>query len=343
MRIADLPLCSLIAHKGVLVAVADPTIVSSPGPSAGPATIEGRSPTQLFWLRFKQDRVAIAGGIFLIVLILLALLAPVISSDVIHHGPNQIFSYMTDPDFGLPKGPDRSFLFGADSVGRDVLVRTMYGLRTSLVVAFLATGVSLLIGIVLGLIAAYYGGAIDTIVSRSTEIVLALPLLLLSIGIATACGQISSEGCFGGFIKPGLSLVVFIIALFSWPYIARLIRGFALSVKEKEFIEASRSMGAGNLRIMRREMLPSLVAPIIIYGTLMIPSNILFEAYLSFLGIGIPQTTPSWGRMISEATSLYTVAWWLMFFPGMALILTTLAFNLLGDGLRDALDPRTGR
>jgi peptide/nickel transport system permease protein len=136
---------------------------------------------------------------------------------------------------------------------------------------------------------------------------------------------------------------VFVIALFSWPYIARIVRGNTLSIREKEFVDASRSLGAGSIRIMAREVLPNLIAPIIIYATLLIPSNILFEAALSFLGLGVPQTTPSLGQMLADAAGIFDVAWWLMLFPGLFLVATTLAFNLVGDGLRDALDPRTGR
>jgi peptide/nickel transport system permease protein len=172
--------------------------------------------------------------------------------------------------------------------------------------------------------------------------VLSLPVLLLSIGIAATC-SVTAEGCLGGLIEPGVTLVTFIIALFTWPYIARIVRGQVLSIREKEFIESARSLGSGSVRIMFREILPNLAAPLIVYSTLIIPSNILFEASLSFLGVGIPPDTPSWGRMISDASGgqLYTVAWWMLLFPGMALVLTTLAFNLVGDGLRDALDPRT--
>ena len=168
---------------------------------------------------------------------------------------------------------------------------------------------------------------------------LALPLLLFALGIAAAC-SVSNRGCFGGLIKPGLGLILFIIALFSWTYIARIIRGQTLSLREREFVDASRSLGASSSRIMFREVMPNLIAPTIIFATLIIPSNILFEAYLSYLGVGLPQTTPSLGRLISDAAGLYDTAWWLMIFPGIVLFLATLAFNLLGDGLRDALDPR---
>jgi peptide/nickel transport system permease protein len=181
------------------------------------------------------------------------------------------------------------------------------------------------------------------VISRLVDIVMSLPLLLFAIGIAAAC-SITSAGCLGGLIQPGLMLPVFIIALFNWTYIARIVRGQTLSIREREFIQASESLGATNWRIMFREILPNLVAPIIVYSTLIIPSNILFEAALSFLGVGIPQTTPSLGRMLADASSgqLFIAAPWMMLYPGVILVLMTLAFNLLGDGLRDALDPRGG-
>ena len=326
------------------MATTDPTLLtgSSPDVAVEVATVGGvvgRTPWQLFWLRFKQDKAALFGLGFIVFLILLALTAPLISKYIVHHGPNELFREQVS-DIGLPNGPSKHFWFGADPVGRDVFVRTIYGTRTSLLVAVFATGISLLIGVTLGIIAGYKGGAIDTLISRTIDVVLSMPLLVFAIGIAAAC-QI--KGCLGGAISPGLPLVVFIIALFSWTYIARIIRGQTLSIREREFIEASRSLGASSRRIITREILPNLVAPIIIYATLIVPGNILFEAYLSFLGLGVPQSTPSWGRMISDASSIFEVAWWLMVFPGLLLLLTTLAFNLLGDGLRDALDPKTSR
>lgn len=326
------------------MATADPTLLQQ-GPSvdvSAPEAIKGRTPWELFWYRFRQDKAAISGAIFIILLVLLAMLAPLIADKIIHHGPNDIHVREMTNEFGLPKGPTAQFWFGADRDGRDVFVRVIYGLRTSLVVAIVATGISMVIGVILGVVAGFFGGKIDTLVSRVTDIILAMPLLLFAIGISTAC-QVTREGCLGGIVKPGLFLVVFIIAIFSWTYIARIIRGQTLSLREREFIEASRSLGAGPGRIMFHEVVPNLVAPIIIYSTLVIPSNILFEAYLSFLGLGIPQTTPSLGRMISDATGLYEVAWWMMVFPGLFLFMTTLAFNLLGDGLRDALDPKDTR
>jgi peptide/nickel transport system permease protein len=300
-----------------------------------------RGPWELFWMRLKQDRAALGGAVFIFLLVLVALLAPVIAGWT-GHGPNDLFIREMTDDFGLPAGPNSEFWFGADSSGRDLFVRVLYGARTSLLVAVFATGVAVGIGVILGTLAGFYGGKLDTLISRAIDIILSLPLLLFAIGITAVCST-SREGCIGGLIKPGLPLVVFVISLFSWPYIARIVRGNTLSMKEKEFIEASRSLGAGDLRIIVTEVMPNLVAPIIVYTTLFIPNNIVFEASLSYLGLGVPQNVPSWGRMLSEASQIFEVAWWLMFFPGLFLFATTMAFNLLGDGLRDALDPRTGR
>ncbi len=304
------------------------------------AAARARSSWELFRARFVKDKAAVVGVVMIALLLLCGLAAPLFAR-ITGHGPNELFqNEMLDPTFGLPKGPNSEFWFGADSVGRDLFVRVMYGARTSLTVAIVATGLATLIGIVLGMLAGYRGGVVDTIISRAADIVLSLPVLLFAIGIATVC-SITAEGCLGGLLKPGLSLVIAIIAIFTWPNVARLVRGQVLSLREREFIEAARSLGARSWRIMFRELLPNLVAPIVVYATLMVPSNIIFEAALSFLGVGVPQTTPSWGRMLSDASSgqIFTVAWWMMLFPGLFLLATTLSFNLVGDGLRDALGP----
>ena len=305
--------------------------------------IEGRSPRQIFWMRFRQDRAALVGGITVAILILLAIFAGVISRHIVGHDPNTVYDYMTD-EYGIPKGPNSSFWFGGDASGRDLFVRVIYGARTSLLVAFIATTISMTVGVTVGVIAGYYRGFTDTLVMRLSDVVLALPVLLLAIGIASACGS-SPQGCLDGTLQPGLGLVIFVISAFSWPYIARIVRSSTLSLREKEFVEAARSLGASNSRIIRKEILPNLVAPIIIWATLLIPTNILFEAALSFLGLGVPIDTPSWGQALSNAANsgLYKDAPWLMIFPGIFLVVTTLAFNLLGDGLRDALDPRSSR
>jgi peptide/nickel transport system permease protein len=304
--------------------------------------VVGLSPGQLFWRRFKKDRFALAGIVFIIIMVALALSAPLFAA-LTGHGPNQVAPQTAlDPRYGLPVGPSGDYWFGADTAGGDLFVRVIYGARTSLTVALLSTSLSLAIGVTLGMMAGYYRGKIDTFVSRLIDIVLSLPVLLLALGLVAAC-SLSKTGCLGGLIRPGLLLVSYVIGLFSWPYIARIVRGQVLSLREKEFVEAARSQGAGDFRIMAREILPNVVAPIIVYTTLIIPNNILFEAALSFLGAGVPPDVPSWGKMLSEAATIFTVAWWMMFFPGFFLFLTTMAFNLVGDGLRDALDPRTAR
>jgi len=304
------------------------------------AAARARSSWELFRARFKQDKAAMAGVVILIILVILALAAPLFVR-ITGHGPNELFGdEMLTPDIGLPKGPNSEFWFGGDQVGRDVFIRTLYGARTSLTVAILATGLAALIGVSLGMLAGYRGGKTDTFISRLVDIVLSMPYLLVAIGFASVC-SISPNGCLGGLLQPGLSLVVAIIALFTWPNMARLVRGQALALREREFVEAARSLGARAPRIMFRELLPNLLAPIVVYATLLIPANILFEAALSFLGVGVPQSTPSWGRMLADASDgqLFTVAWWMMVFPGLFLLATTLSFNLVGDGLRDALGP----
>jgi peptide/nickel transport system permease protein len=327
----------------------------------------GRTPWQIFWRQFRRDRWALAGIAMIFLMLLLAIFAPVISS-VSGHTANNVNLDALD-DFGLPGAPSwwpcpegagqtttdpttgsvtvasgceaqAGYLLGVDDAGRDLFVRIAYGARTSLFIAFFATGLALVIGVVLGVIAGFFRGKVDTFISRTTDVVLSLPILLLALGLASACGA-SKEGCLGGLIKPGLFMVSLIIGLFSWPYISRIIRGQVLSLREKEFVEASRSLGSSNWRIMAREILPNVAAPLIVYTTLIIPANILFEAGLSFLGVGVPDTTPSWGQMLSTSSNAFTYAPWLMIFPGLALFATTLAFNLVGDGMRDALDPRT--
>jgi ABC-type dipeptide/oligopeptide/nickel transport system permease subunit len=311
-----------------------------PGAADSVAAARARSSWELFRHRFRQDKAAMAGVVMLAVLVLLALTAPLLSR-LVGHGPNELFGdEMLTPDIGLPKGPNADFWFGGDSVGRDVFVRVVYGARTSLTVAIVATGVATVIGVTLGMTAGFRGGKTDTFVSRVIDIVLSMPLLVVAIGVASVC-SVSSNGCLGGLLQPGLSLVIGIIALFTWPNMARLVRGQTLTLREREFVEAARSLGARTPRIMFKELLPNLLAPILVYATLLIPANILFEAALSFLGVGVPQSTPSWGRMLAEAATgqIFTVAWWMMLFPGVFLLATTLSFNLVGDGLRDALGP----
>jgi ABC-type dipeptide/oligopeptide/nickel transport system permease subunit len=235
--------------------------------------------------------------------------------------------------------PGVKHLFGVDPLGRDVFARVLYGARVSLLVAFVATGISMVVGVTLGMVAGFLRGWVDMAISRLIDVLLAFPILLLALGLAAACSL--GRGCFGGVIKPGLIVVIFVIAFVNWTFVARIVRGQVLSLREKEFVEASRSLGASNTRIIFKEILPNLVAPIIVYATLIIPQNILFEAALSFLGAGVQPPTASWGAMLADATSIFNTAWWYMVFPGAALLITVLAFNLVGDGLQDALHPKS--
>jgi len=307
---------------------------------AGEAGIVARSPQQLFWRRFRQDRFALVSLGFVVFLVFVALFAPLITSILGLPNPNTQNPNALD-SFGSPSGPSPEHLLGVDQLGRDVLSRTIYGARVSLEVAFLSTGVAVIIGVTIGMMAAFYGGWTDTLLSRFMDIVLAFPVLLMAIGLATACS--GQGGCLNGAIQPGLTVLVIVIALASWPYIGRIVRGQVLSLREMEFVEASRSLGASNRRIIFKEILPNLVAPIIVYSTLILPTNILFEASLSYLGVGVQPPTSSWGQMIADAVPIFDSAWWYMLFPGIALVVTVLAFNIVGDGLQDALDPRRNR
>jgi peptide/nickel transport system permease protein len=299
--------------------------------------ITARSPMQLFWRRLRHDKVAMVALAFVILIVLTAIFAPLIVRAVGTPAPNITNADLTD-DFGQPLGPREGHPFGVDKLGRDVFSRTVYGSRVSLEVAFIATALIVLIGVSVGLVAGYYRGWADTLLTRSMDLLLAFPVLVLAIGIGVACS--GRDGCAGGLIQPGLTVVIFVITLTTWPYMARIVRGQVLSLREKEFVEAAQSLGASDRRIIFREVLPNLVAPIIVYATILVPQTILYEAALSFLGVGIDPGTPSWGQMISDATTIFREAWWFMTFPGLALLFTVLAFNLVGDGLQDALNPK---
>ncbi len=308
-----------------------------------PGDIVARSPRQLFWRRFRSDRVAMASAIFIILLIIMAITAPLLVDVLGVSGPNVQNPNALDV-FGSPTGPSAAHPFGVDQLGRDILSRTIYGARVSLVVGIVGTLVATVVGTVFGLVAGYYRGWADTIVSRTVDVFLAFPVLILGLGIGAAC---EVRGCLKvaghALIQPGIITVIFIITIASFTYIARIVRGQVLSLREKEFVEAARSLGASNRRILFREILPNLMAPLIVYASLLIPTNILFEAALSFLGVGIRPPTASWGQMISDASNTLNTTWWYMVFPGTALLLTVLAFNLVGDGLLDALNPRGDR
>jgi peptide/nickel transport system permease protein len=314
-----------------------------PEPAAGTVgvKIEGRSLGRIAWNRLKRDRVAMAGGGVVIFLIVVAIFAPLIVK-VIGHPPNEFHQNLIDPTLQTPigrfGGMSWDFPFGLEPInGRDLFSRILYGARISLLIAFLATLLSVLIGTVLGVVAGYFGGWVDALISRTMDVFLAFPLLLFAIALVGVVPE-HAFGASGNALRIGV--LVFVIGFFNWPYIGRIVRGQTLSLREREFVDAARSLGARPPYIIFREVLPNLVAPILVYSTLLIPTNILFEAALSFLGVGVRPPTATWGAMLSDAVHVYQVAPYFMIFPGLAIFVTVLAFNLFGDGLRDALDPR---
>jgi peptide/nickel transport system permease protein len=315
--------------------------------------VKARGYWEQVWRRFRRDKVAIASGIFIILLFITAFAGAPIAERWLGHGPNDIFpSEGVDPTSLVPVGPlttvhsfsrdeDIFFLLGAsDTLGRDEFLRLLYGARVSLEVAIGATILSMFIGVLLGSIAGYFRGGIDAIISRVTEIVMAFPLLLFVIALAATAGDRLNDITLGVF-QPGVITLILIGGIFGWFYPARIVRAQVLSLREKEFVEAARMVGSSDWRIIRSHLLPHLVAPIIVYSTLIVAQFVLFEAGLSFLGLGIKLPTASWGNLLSTAPDFYTQQPWLMVWPGLAVLLTTLAFNLLGDGLRDAFDPRS--
>ena len=293
--------------------------------------IEGRSPWRLAMQRLLHDRASMISLGVIGFIVLVAIFAPVVAA-ITGHGPNQQFTAPVGLTVdGQPLGPSSHFLLGTDTLGRDILVRIAYGARVSLIVGVLASVISVAIGALVGLAAGYLGGLTDTILARLMDLLLAIPFLLLAISLVTVIG-------------PGLVVLLIVIGFLGWASVGRIIRGQVLSIREKEYVEAARSLGAGPWRIMFIDILPNVIAPIIVYTSLLIPVSIVAEASLSYLGVGIPPPTPDWGAMIADSQTVFLYgAWWYLVFPSMALLITTLAFNIFGDGVRDAFDPRGGQ
>jgi peptide/nickel transport system permease protein len=304
--------------------------------------IEGRSLGRIAWIRLKRDKIAMGGGIFIIFLLLVAIFGPFLVQD-----PTTFHPSLINVTFSRPYGPfggiSLAHPFGVEPLnGRDVLARVVVGARYSMLIAFLATLLAVSIGVVMGIIAGYFGGWVDAIIARTMDVFLAFPLLVFAIALVGVIPS-SAFGLNGNSLRVGL--LIFVIGFFAWPYMGRIIRGQTLSLRQREFVDAARSLGARGPYILFRELLPNLVAPILVYATLLIPVNILFEAALSYLGVGIIPPTPSWGGMLSDAVNngYYSIDPMFMIIPGLAIFLTVMAFNLFGDGLRDALDPRSSR
>lgn len=312
----------------------------APGDDAGTAPaiegeaarkIEGRSPWRLAAERLLRDRASMIALGLIGLIVVAAIFAPVFAA-LTGHGVDQQFRGPQPPvgltPNGQPVAPSSTFWLGTDDQGRDILVRIIYGTQTSLFVGIVATAVTVTIGTLAGLAAGYFGKIIDSVLARLMDWLLAIPFLLLAIALVSVFG-------------PGLTVVIIVLGVFGWASVGRIVRGQVLSIREKEYVEAARALGAGPWRIMLVDILPNLLAPIIVYASLLIPVTIVAEASLSFLGVGIPPPTPDWGQMIDEGSSLYLYGpWWTLVFPGAALVITTLAFNIFGDGVRDAFDPR---
>lgn len=271
---------------------------------------------QLVWPHLKQNRMALAGGFIVVLMFLLALLATVLPGDPAAINVQQALLE-----------PSTTHLFGTDDLGRDVFLRMLYGARISLLVGFVAVGISTLLGILVGALAGFYGGWVDALVMRFVDIMLCFPTFFLILAVIA-------------FLDPSIWNIMIVIGMTSWMGVARLVRAEFLSLREREFVLAARALGASDLRLMARHMLPNALSPVLVSATLGIAGAILTESALSFLGIGVQPPTPSWGNMLIAGKQTLGYAWWLSVFPGLAILITVLGYNLLGEGVRDALDPR---
>lgn len=306
--------------------------------------VEARSPGRLAWRRFRRDRVAVASALVAGLILLLAIFAPAVCAlfgvDTARHIELLSIDNVGFPD-GAWGGASADHPLGIEpKTGRDVLALLLYGSRTSLTIALGAAALSMVLGVVAGLCAGYFGGWVDSVLSRFMDVLRAFPVLLFSIGLMVVLGGVDKLLFLSG---NGLrsALLIMVIGFFGFPYVGRLVRGHVLSLRRREFVDAARVLGASHRRILATELLPNLLAPILVVSSMTIPTNILAEAALSFLGVGIQQPNTSWGQLLNSASRVFTVDPAYMFFPGLTVVITVLAFNLLGDGLRDAFDPKT--
>ena len=314
----------------------EPTLSQGVGRKA----IEGRSLGQIAWMRLRRDKVAIAGGVIIVIFVLVAIFGPhFVQNPTVYH-QDLINATYSRPN-GAFGGISLAHPLGVEPItGRDMLARVVVGSQYSLLIGFLATALAVAIGTVMGVIAGYFGGWVDAVIARAMDVFLAFPLLIFAIALVGVIPN-SAFGLSGNALR--VALLIFVIGFFAWPYFGRIIRGQTISLREREFVDAARSLGAKTPYILFRELLPNLVAPILVYSTVLIPTNILFESYLDYLGVGLIPPTPSWGGMLSDAVSngFWAIDPMFMVVPGLAIFLAVMSFNLFGDGLRDALDPKT--
>ena len=306
----------------------------------GGQEIQGRSLGQIAWMRLRRDKVAMAGGITIVVLILIAIIGPYFVQN-----PNLYHANLINTTFSRPNGPyggiSMAHPLGVEPLtGRDMLARIVVGARYSLLIGFLATALAVVIGVVMGVISGYFGGWSDAVIGRTMDIFLAFPLLVFAISLVSVIPQ-SAFGLSGNSLR--VALLIFIIGFFAWPYMGRIIRGQTLSLREREFVDAARSMGARGPYVLFRELLPNMIGPILVYTTLLIPTNILLKAALDYLGVGLIPPTPSWGQMLANAVQqgFWYVNPMYMIIPGMAIFITILGVQPVRRRVRDALDPRS--
>lgn len=325
----------------------DHAVETPAGTSVEQTEIAGRSLTQIAWARLRRDKVAVVSLAVVLVVIAIAAAAPLITK-LVGVDPLEFNSKVIDDAGGLPAGRwggiSLDHPLGVEpSTGRDLFARLLYGSRVSLLIAFSGTLVTLTLGVVVGIIAGYSRGLLDTALGRLMDLILAFPLLLILLAMSSVLTQ-RLEATF--HLEPNVarvSYIILVLSMFAWPYLARIVRGQVLSLREREFVESAVSMGAGTPRILFKEILPNLWAPILVYSTLLLPTFIAAEATLSFLGVGLLPPAPSWGAMLAESVRYFTVMPGYLFIPGAYLFVVVLSFNLLGDSVRDALDPRAGR
>ncbi len=274
----------------------------------------------VFWRRLKRNPIALLGGAVVALLFVLSLFAPLIAPA----DPNSIDAW------NVLSPPSLQHWFGTDELGRDVFSRVLFGSRVSLLVGFVAVGISMSIGTVVGLASGYFSGVVDTILMRLVDIMLCFPAFFLILAVIT-------------FLEPSIWYIMVVIGLTSWMGVARMVRAETLSIREMDYITAARCIGCSHLRIIFRHILPNALSPVLVSATLGVAGAILTESALSFLGIGVQPPTPSWGNILTSGKDYIEFAWWLSLFPGLAILTTVLAYNLLGEGIRDALDPRVNR
>jgi peptide/nickel transport system permease protein len=309
---------------------------------AGQEQPPGVGPYQLAWRRLKRNKVALAFGALFLAIVIVCLLAPVYAHDIAHSGPNDQHVDEALNQFGLPIGPTwhAKFFLGADNTGRDVAVRLLYGGRNSLQIGAEATVITIVLATLLGILAGYFRGPLDGLISRAFELIWAYPVYLLGIALGVV---LAISGLDLGFTKlsgNSLQIPAIIIGIIYVPYVGKPVRGQVLGLREREFIDAARQQGLGHVRIMFSEILPNVASTIIVFIPLIMANAILTEAGLSFLGAGVRPPNPSWGTMIGEGIGLLPAAVHTMLVPGIMLVLCVLGINVFGDGVRDALDPR---